>query len=79
MKCVHEDRPCPFREWVCRDGMCWWNCGWDCMRGIPPFECGLAEELGFCPYNCIYEALEGECPHKQELRKQLLEGREVTE
>jgi len=73
VKCIHEDRTCSFRKWVCRDGECWWNCGWVCPYGEPPIDtdCPMIKELGFCPYLCIYEALEGECPHKQELMMML--------
>jgi len=74
MKCIHPDKPCPFRRWVCRDGECWWNCQWSCPQDVIPMdsECSVVKELGFCPFNCIYEALESDCPFRDELRKSLV-------
>ena len=77
MRCVNEDRPCPFRALVCRGCECWWNCFWICELSKPPFECPLARDWGGCPYNCIYEALENECPHKPRLKNIIQEHLEV--
>jgi len=77
MRCLHPDKPCPFRERVCRGGECWWNCGWSCEHAIIPVgmsDCYVVQQLGFCPHLCIYEALEGECPFKDELSRLIESG-----
>ena len=75
MMCIHPEKPCPYRKWVCNDkGECWWNCQWNCPHNHPDSDCMVAEENWGCPFLCIYDALDpsSACPFKIELYKKLI-------
>ena len=73
MECIHRDKPCPYRRWVCDNGKCWWNCQWSCPHNSPFGECELAKATWGCLFLCVYDAIAGDsgCPYKAELKKEL--------
>ena len=75
MKCIHPEKPCPYRVKVCRDGKCWLNCKWSCRHDEPDSDCEIANESWGCPFLCIYDALDKDsvCPFKDELKQRLEE------
>lgn len=81
MECIHPEKDCPFREWVCVEGQgCFWNCKWSCPRDVPE-ECPTADAMWGCPFLCIFEALEegSGCPYREEVKRQLEEARRRRE